>query len=50
MPSLAYEKNKKYALAYNSKNIDKIRKLNRKNKRKFDTYNRVRFIFLSILL
>ena len=50
MPSIAYEKNKQYALKYNSKNADKIRLLNRINKRKFDTYNRIRFIFLTILL
>ena len=50
MPSLSYEKNKQYAQKYNAKNADKIRLLNRNNKRKFDTYNRIRFIFLNILL
>lgn len=50
MPSASYEKNKQYAQRYNAKNADKIRLLNRINKRKFDTYNRIRFIFLNILL
>jgi len=38
MPSESYAKNKQYALTYNSKNKEKIREINRLNKRKYDAF------------
>ena len=38
MLSESYIKNKQYALKYNAKNKDKIREINRLNKRKYDTF------------
>ena len=49
MPSLNYLKNKKYALVYNEKNKEKIREINRINKRKHDAIRR-EFKRLSAIL
>jgi DNA replication protein DnaD len=52
MPSDLYQKNKQYALAYNAKNKERIREINRINKRKYDTFwrefKRLSFILLPI--
>jgi hypothetical protein len=50
MPSAKYLKNKQYALVYNEKNKDKIREMNRINKRKYDTFWREFRRLSSILL
>jgi hypothetical protein len=51
MPSQLYQKNKQYALTYNAKNKDKIREMNRINKRKYDVFwrefRRLSYILLS---
>lgn len=50
MPSSSYQKNKQYALVYNAKNADKIREMNRINKRKYDAIHREFKRLSSILL
>jgi|APFre7841882793_1041355.scaffolds.fasta_scaffold01173_5 hypothetical protein len=50
MPSELYQKNKQYALAYNAKNKEKVRLINRINKRKYDIFWREFRRLSSILL
>lgn len=50
MPSEKYLYNKPYSLKYISKNRDKTRVLNRNNKRRFDTFARIKKTFLNILI
>ena len=50
MKSPAYEKNKQYRDKWNSRNIDKVREICRRNQRKYDAWKRIQKIFLLILL